>query len=425
MIATMRRSFGVQVLVHSAPSRTRTMVLALVIALTATALGAVGLVSAHAATGDQNFDGVTAPALPVGWTTTGSPAWVTSTTTPDTAPNDAYSGNVNNADSSLVSPALPVRASGASMSFRKNYNLETGYDFLYLEASVNGGAFTDIVTAGGIFTAGLPNSGNGWSGNSGGYITSTVTLPPSANSGSIQLRWRVLTDASITSGGVRVDTITFTGLGTAPAFTSANSTSASEETAMAPFMVTTTGVPDAAISVTSGSLPSGVGLVSNGDGTATISGAPADGTAGPHLVTLAAANGVSPDATQTFILTVNSVIPVATPQIPEMNCVTVGTSVPRRGNMKLMNASCHTNTRNTIGLRASAKLRGDAQYFRLYCKVSSTKTRAVSKNSSGAYCKTGAMYIRTYGYKLLLRVTWSAPATGDYAAYKKVKTYKT
>ena len=42
----------------------------------------------------ENFDGVAAPALPAGWVATNAsgpaPLWVTSTTTPDTAPNDAF-----------------------------------------------------------------------------------------------------------------------------------------------------------------------------------------------------------------------------------------------------------------------------------------------------------------------------------------------
>ena len=42
----------------------------------------------------ENFDGVTAPALPAGWVASNAagvaPLWVTTTTTPDTAPNDAF-----------------------------------------------------------------------------------------------------------------------------------------------------------------------------------------------------------------------------------------------------------------------------------------------------------------------------------------------
>src|SRR5262249_1608504 len=48
-----------------------------------------------------------------------------------------------------------------------------------------------------------------------------------------------------------------------------------------------------------------VTLVDNGDGTATLSGTPSAGTGGIYVVTVTANNGVSPNATQTFTLTVN------------------------------------------------------------------------------------------------------------------------
>ena len=62
----------------------------------------------------------------------------------------------------------------------------------------------------------------------------------------------------------------------------------------------------------SGALPSGVTFTDNGDGTATLSGTPATGTAGtsPYQITITASNGVSPDASQSFTLTVNKA-PVA------------------------------------------------------------------------------------------------------------------
>lgn len=53
-----------------------------------------------------------------------------------------------------------------------------------------------------------------------------------------------------------------------------------------------------------GSLPSGVTFVDNGDGTATLSGTPAAGTGGTYALTLTASTGVPPDATQDFTLTV-------------------------------------------------------------------------------------------------------------------------
>lgn len=70
------------------------------------------------------------------------------------------------------------------------------------------------------------------------------------------------------------------------------------------FSVTTTGSPTPAISA-SGSLPGGVNFTDNGDGTAALGGMPGAGTGGTYPVTITATNGVSPDATQSFVLTVN------------------------------------------------------------------------------------------------------------------------
>ena len=88
----------------------------------------------------------------------------------------------------------------------------------------------------------------------------------------------------------------------APAITSADSTTFTTGTA-GTFTVTTTGVPTSALSET-GALPSGVTFVDNGDGTATLAGTPASGTDGTYPLTITAANGVVPDATQSFTLTV-------------------------------------------------------------------------------------------------------------------------
>src|SRR4029077_708313 len=53
-----------------------------------------------------------------------------------------------------------------------------------------------------------------------------------------------------------------------------------------------------------GALPTGVTFTNSGNGTATLSGTPAIGTAGKFGLTFTASNGVSPDATQNFTLIV-------------------------------------------------------------------------------------------------------------------------
>lgn len=161
----------------------------------------------------QNFDSVSAPSLPAGWTTSasgGQSNWVTSTTLADSAPNAAYSPDPGIIGlNELDSPSIPINSAFARLSFRQNYNLSAsgidgsiGYDGAVLEIKIGGGSYTDIVDAGGSFVTGgynttlsglytNPLAGRpAWSGNSGGFVTSTVNLPAAAAGQNVQFRWR-------------------------------------------------------------------------------------------------------------------------------------------------------------------------------------------------------------------------------------------
>jgi hypothetical protein len=94
------------------------------------------------------------------------------------------------------------------------------------------------------------------------------------------------------------------GTGTAPAITSASSTTFTVGTAGS-FTVTTTGSPAPSLTE-SGTLPSGVTFTNNGNGTATLAGTPAAGTAASYPLTITATNGVGSPATQSFTLTVSA-----------------------------------------------------------------------------------------------------------------------
>jgi hypothetical protein len=183
----------------------------------------------------QNFDSVTAPALPSGWTTSATGAqlpWVTETTNVDTGPNAAYAPDATNVGLSyLISPTIALPTGQSQLSFRNSYILEPGPgdgdDGGVLEIKIGSGAFTDIITAGGYFVTGGynflidTNYGNplagryAWSGYSGGYIQTTVILPASASGQNIQLRWGCGTDnGNGTAGltGLHIDTINITNL---------------------------------------------------------------------------------------------------------------------------------------------------------------------------------------------------------------------
>jgi hypothetical protein len=172
----------------------------------------------------QSFDGVTAPALPSGWGSTPAGVWVTTTAQRDTLPNSAFAPDVSTvSDYQLFSPIIPISSANAQLTFRHYYNTESTYDGGVLEISVQGGAFQDILTEGGSFVSGGYNGtisssfGNplagrsAWTGNSSGFLTTQVALPAAAAGGSIQLRWRLGNDSSVSATGWYVDTIVVSG----------------------------------------------------------------------------------------------------------------------------------------------------------------------------------------------------------------------
>ena len=181
----------------------------------------------------ENFDEVTAPALPTGWVSSGVNDWTTVTTAADTAPNAAFANDVPAvSDFSLYSPTFTPVA-GQNLTFRQQYNLESTFDGAVLEISINGGAFADVIVAGGSFVTGgyngvissafgSPIAGRpAWTGDSGGFVTTLVDLPAAAVGQSCRLRFRTADDSSATANGAAgwwVDTISL-GLSTPPAAT--------------------------------------------------------------------------------------------------------------------------------------------------------------------------------------------------------------
>jgi hypothetical protein len=178
----------------------------------------------------QNFDSVTAPALPAGCTTTssgGQTPWKTDKTSFDTTPNSAFSMEASTTGvNELVTPAILLPAGASQLSFRNDYDLESGsttaYDGGVLEIKIASGAWTDIVPAGGTFVSGgynftissiysNPLAGRqAWSGSSGGFLTTLINLPPAAAGQTVQFKWRCGTDSSVSGSGWRIDTIALT-----------------------------------------------------------------------------------------------------------------------------------------------------------------------------------------------------------------------
>jgi len=177
----------------------------------------------------ENFDGVTPPNLPFGWSAANAsgpaPLWVTTTTGSDSAPNNAFVDEpAVVSDKRFDTPPIPIATNTAVLTFRNNYNMDSGGTFRLgdggvLEISIDGAAFQDILTAGGSFAGGDYNvtinaSSNNplagrmvWTGDSGGYITTTVNLPVAAAGKNIVLRFRMGSDGANAGVGWHIDSI--------------------------------------------------------------------------------------------------------------------------------------------------------------------------------------------------------------------------
>ena len=176
----------------------------------------------------ENFDGVTTPALPSGWSTSASGAqsnWVTSAALADSPANAVFSPDPGSIGiNELDSPLISITSTNAVLTFRQSYSLVVsptnsgiGYDGGVLELKIGSGSYTDIIAAGGSFVSGGYNTtltdtnGNllagqlAWSGNSRGFITTVVNLPAPASGQNVQLRWRCSAgnppDAPLASSG--------------------------------------------------------------------------------------------------------------------------------------------------------------------------------------------------------------------------------
>lgn len=164
------------------------------------------------------FDGVAAPALPSGWTTQqvgAGIAWTTQAVLADSSPNVAYApAAAASGEAVLSGPEVAVPAAGAELQFRQRFATESGYDGGVLEIAIDGGAFADILAAGGRFTAGgytaalaarasctgaaaNPLVGRAaWTGTQDAFGLVGVVLPSAAAGHRARFRWRLGTDCA-------------------------------------------------------------------------------------------------------------------------------------------------------------------------------------------------------------------------------------
>lgn len=182
----------------------------------------------------ETFDGTVS-----GWSSTadtGSNSWtLTDAQSHSPARSHFAPGPATKTTASLVSPTFDVPSLATNLQFKfwHNYNLQSGQDGGRLEFSVGGGAWFVVGASGSGtsfasngYTSTISDKGNpntrsdfagaqAWSGNSGGFIETIVNLTDTAKFAgkTLRARWRLATNASTSSPGWYVDTVSLVGGG--------------------------------------------------------------------------------------------------------------------------------------------------------------------------------------------------------------------
>ncbi|MGB6219619.1 matrixin family metalloprotease [Haloferula sp.] len=161
--------------------------------------------------------------LPAGWSTSSDGNgidWVASNTTSSSGTYSAFAPDVSSQGTSfLTSPSIDIDFEGATVSFDHDFNTENTWDGGALEISIDDGPWQDILDSGGSFTAGgytpgqLRNTDNylsgrrAWTGDSGGFIFTSLSLPAGLMGSSIRLRWVMACDSFVGDEGWYIDNV--------------------------------------------------------------------------------------------------------------------------------------------------------------------------------------------------------------------------
>ncbi len=164
---------------------------------------------------------VTGGTIPASWTTTATPTsnlWTVSAVQSQSAPNSFFTSNLITVNDQLLATtnSMTMPASPLKLSFWGFINSEPGWDGGVVEISTNGGTnWSDLGTnilSGGyngtLGTSSNPLSGrSAFTGNSGGFVKTTINLASYAGMANIKFRFRFGSDASVNAVGWYVDDI--------------------------------------------------------------------------------------------------------------------------------------------------------------------------------------------------------------------------
>lgn len=273
-------------------------------------------------------------------------------------------------------------SSTPALTASKNFSITIGQAPAFSSASNTtftvGAAGTFTVTTTGFPAPSLTESGalpSGVTFTDNGNGTATLAGTPAAGTGKT---YAITFTANNGVGTNATQNFTLT-VDQAPAITSANNATFTVSAAGS-FTVTATGFPTSALTET-GTLPSGVTFVDNGNGTGTLSGTPASGTNGSYPISFSANNGIGSPASQNFTLTVNTA-PVVTSAnattftvgtAGSFTVTTTGTPTPSLTETgTLPSGVTFTDNGNGTGTLAGTPAAGTGKTYSISFKASST-----------------------------------------------------
>ncbi|HZD16615.1 MAG TPA: immune inhibitor A domain-containing protein [Actinomycetota bacterium] len=120
-----------------------------------------------------------------------------------------YSGAGDDLDRTMQQSLAAPLAAPTPIAFRTDYDIETDWDYAYLEVSTDGGATFDPIQTN-LSTTTNPNGQNfgyGITGTSGGWVDGSATLP----TGTTDVGFRYWTDGAVQGKGFAVDSISIGG----------------------------------------------------------------------------------------------------------------------------------------------------------------------------------------------------------------------
>lgn len=107
---------------------------------------------------------------------------------------------------------------------------------------------------------------------------------------------------------------------------------------------------------------------------------------------------------------------------PTVSAPTPGPNDPTSDDVLAADAKIKRNGRTRLTKRNPQTTGGSAIRTRVQCR---SRSRGDLRYCSIIRRKNGAVFIRTYGYRLSVRVVWKAPATATESAYQVTRTYRT